>query len=106
MSYRSGATLSNSSMVRTPAMPLPIITSFDFFIVATPKDETNADVAGPHARKKGGREIRALSKGAPASTGLGQPCAARRRCAQNLGGCHLVWTRRCAHLNQRKSCAI
>jgi hypothetical protein len=32
MSYRSGATLSISSIVRTPAMPLPTITSFDFFI--------------------------------------------------------------------------
>src|SRR3982751_731236 len=32
MSYSSGATLSNSSRVRTPAMPFPTITSFDFFM--------------------------------------------------------------------------
>src|SRR5690606_18625461 len=30
MSYRSGASLSSSSSVRTPAMPLPTITSFSF----------------------------------------------------------------------------
>src|SRR4051794_19708631 len=33
MSWRSGASLSSSSIVRTPAMPLPTMTSLVFFIV-------------------------------------------------------------------------
>src|SRR6476619_7274797 len=57
MSYRCGAIFSSSSSVRTPAMPLPTITSRDFFMaVVLPASSAQGDFGARCRGPRGARD--------------------------------------------------